>query len=75
MDDMSYQQLEQHIVDLEIRLTLQEDTIQQLNDELFQQQKTTQFLEKQLRILAKKLQSITSSQLCDASEETPPPHY
>lgn len=75
MDDMSYQQLEQHIVDLEIRLTLQEDTIQQLNDELFQQQKTTQFLEKQLRILAKKLQSITPTQLCDASEETPPPHY
>ena len=67
--------LEQRIIELEIKVSHQEVLIEELNQVIYEQQKTTDKLEASLTRLTKKLQELLA-----ANEETQlphekPPHY
>ncbi|WP_017444323.1 SlyX family protein [Gayadomonas joobiniege] len=63
------------IDDLEAQLAFQEDTIQALNQALVSQQKQISLLNKQLELIAKKLQDAQPEALMPQAMEPPPPHY
>ncbi len=69
------EKLESKIDDLEYKVAYQEQTIDSLNDALTQQQLQLSKMQEQMRFMVGKLKSMTSSNLADPSEETPPPHY
>ncbi|AAW84719.1 SlyX family protein [Aliivibrio fischeri] len=69
------EQLEQKISDLECQMAFQEQTIDELNDALSQQQLLITNMQVQMKFMVGKMKTMDSSNMADASEETPPPHY
>ncbi|MDQ7075387.1 MAG: SlyX family protein [Gammaproteobacteria bacterium] len=67
--------MNQRIDELEIKLTLQEQTIDELNSVITGHEQRLSQLEQQLRLLHTQLKTITSSNVTPAGEEPPPPHY
>jgi SlyX protein len=67
--------IEERIIELEIQLTHQEDTITDLSDVVFSQQKIIDRLEARLAKIESSGKSDPLSNIKDSSEETPPPHY
>ncbi|GLQ73344.1 SlyX protein [Vibrio sp. vnigr-6D03] len=68
-------ELQKRIEDLECQLAFQEQTIDELNDALSQQQLLITKMQDQMKYVVGKVKNMDSSNLADASEETPPPHY
>lgn len=68
-------ELQKRIEDLECQLAFQEQTIDELNDALSQQQLLITKMRDQMKYVVGKVKNMDSSNLADASEETPPPHY
>lgn len=68
-------QLQQRIDDLEYKVSFQEHTIDELNTALSQQQVLISQMQEQMRFMVTKVKNMTTSNLADISEETPPPHY
>lgn len=64
---------ESRIVDLEIRLTHQEATLQALNECIVRQQKIMDQLARQIVILQEQARAGTS--VTPAADESSPPHY
>ena len=62
-------------MDLEIRLTHQEAALEEMNAVLLEQYKLIESLSAELRLLQKQLRDTGSSNVADASQEAPPPHY
>ncbi len=64
------------LIDLQMRMMEQEDTIERLNDALVSQQKQIADMQVQLKALQKRLNEVAAddTQLMDATEP-PPPHY
>ncbi|WP_445400830.1 SlyX family protein [Zobellella sp. An-6] len=60
---------------LETRLAFQDDTIDQLNQEITAQGAEIARLKTQLSLLVKKFKELQPSQIASQAEETPPPHY
>ncbi|MGR7922352.1 SlyX family protein [Zobellella denitrificans] len=60
---------------LETRLAFQDDTIDQLNQEITTQGAEIARLKTQLGLLVKKFKELQPSQIASQAEETPPPHY
>lgn len=67
--------LEDRVMELEIRMTHFEDTIEVLNGTIISQHAEIDQLKLQVSILEKKLKATQASILAPESEETPPPHY
>lgn len=67
--------MEEKLIDLEIRLTHQENHIEELDKIIYQQQKTIDALSEQLNSLEKRLKTATENNILSQSEEIPPPHY
>lgn len=67
--------LEARIIELETRLAFQDDTIQQLNDEVLVQGRLIAQMQRQIELLATRQQEIASGQFAIAGDEPPPPHY
>ena len=67
--------MEEKIIDLEIRLTHQEDHIAELDKIIYQQQQAIDLLQEQIRHLQNKLKNIGEQNILSPSEESPPPHY
>ena len=65
--------MESRVIDLEIRLTHQELTLQELNECIIRQQKIMDQLTRQIAILQEQLRAGAS--VAPAADETPPPHY
>jgi len=63
------------LVDLEIRLTHQEATLQALNDVVAEQQTLIDGLRKEVETLKRQLRDMTPADIAAPWEETPPPHY
>ncbi|MBF9001301.1 MULTISPECIES: SlyX family protein [Vibrio] len=75
MKDEQITKLEQRIDDLECQMAFQEQTISDLNDALTQQQLLITKMQDQMKYMVGKIKSMSTSNLADPSEETPPPHY
>ncbi len=60
---------------LESQVAFQEDTIEQLNDEITTLNLNQALTKRQLELLAQKIKQEKGSAVADISEETPPPHY
>ena len=67
--------MEEKIIDLEIRLTHQEDHILELDKIIYQQQQAIDLLQDQIKHLQGKLKTSSESNILSPSEESPPPHY
>ena len=63
------------LIELEIRITHQEATLQTLNDVVAAQQRSIDQLHKDFKSLIRQFNHISPSNLATPGEETPPPHY
>ncbi|WP_100657955.1 SlyX family protein [Alteromonas flava] len=68
-------ELQTQIDELQSKLAFQEYTIDSLNEALAQQQKQLSELHKKFSFVVDKLKSMQQSNIANADEETPPPHY
>lgn len=68
-------ELQQQIDELQNKLAFQEHTIESLNIALTSQQAQMIKFERMLGAVTEKLKGLQPSNLADASQETPPPHY
>lgn len=75
MTEKLVEQLESRVNDLECQLAFQEQTIEELNEALSQQQLLITKMQDQMKYVVGKVKNTDGSNLADASEETPPPHY
>lgn len=75
MDNNLVDLLQQRIDDMECKVAFQEQTIDELNEALTQQQLLITKMQDQMKYVVGKVKNMDSSNLADASEETPPPHY
>ena len=66
-------QIEDKISDIESKLAFQEDTIDQLNEQIWQQQQQIALLEKAVKRLAHDMNDSAGS--AGDIVDTPPPHY
>lgn len=73
MEDQS--SLHKRLLELEMKVSFQEQTIEDLNQALIEQQFSLDKLQHQMRLLAKKVVAVQPSNIASQSEETPPPHY
>lgn len=60
---------------LETRLAFQDDTIEQLNQEITTQGGETARLKEQLSFMMKKFKEMQPSDIASQADEPPPPHY
>jgi len=67
--------MSERITNIEIQLMHHENTIQQLSDIITHQQLDIEKMQKDIKLIMKHLQSITSSALMAPEDEEPPPHY
>ncbi|HEY5652855.1 MAG TPA: SlyX family protein [Pontiella sp.] len=65
--------MEKRIIQLETLVTLQDETIQSLNIEIFRQQKDIAQLRRQLEVFEKKIEEMQNSQEIAGNER--PPHW
>lgn len=66
--------LEEQIIELQSRVTFQEDTLNELNEALVVQNAQVELVRQQLRALAERYLEL-KAQGNDTSDEQPPPHY
>lgn len=69
------EKLEQRIAELEMKVTFQENLLDELNQSLIEQQFMMDKMQILLRYLVNKLKDIQPSNIASQAEETPPPHY
>lgn len=75
-DNDSMTDLERRLVDMEIRLTHQEATLETLNDVIVRQQQHIDKLDEALTQARKRLQELGLGPGVETGpEEPPPPHY
>ncbi len=67
--------IENRVMELEIRLTHYEDTLELLDKTIITQRDEIDVLKVQIEHLNKKLKASQGSILADEKDETPPPHY
>lgn len=68
-------ELLERLEQLETRLAFQDDTIEQLHQEISAQGLEQARLKAQLSLMIKRLQQLQPSELASEADETPPPHY
>lgn len=69
------QELLERLEQLETRLAFQDDTIEQLHQEISAQGIEQARLKAQLSLMVKRLQQLQPSELVSEADEIPPPHY
>lgn len=67
--------MQERLAELEVRLTFQDKTIQELNEVVTRQQRQLDRMTRELETLKAQLQVLAPSLVASQSEETPPPHY
>lgn len=69
------EKMEQRLAELEMKLTFQDNLLEELNQALVEQQFIIDKMQLQLRYVAEKLKDMQPSNVASRAEETPPPHY
>ena len=67
--------MQERLAELEVRLTFQDKTIQELNEVVTRQQRQLDRMTRELETLKAQLQILAPLLVASQSEETPPPHY
>ena len=75
MSESKTQALEEKLIDLEIRLTHQEDHIQSLDKIIYEQDQLLTLLTNKIKQMDNKLVTMGDDNILSSAEETPPPHY
>jgi len=75
MSPASENNLQEKIVDLEIRLTHQEEHILSLDKVVYEQDKLLSALLEKVKQMDEKLKSTGENNILSSNEESPPPHY
>jgi SlyX protein len=75
MTEQKTEKLLQRLEELEHKQAFQDDTIEQLHQEIAALNLIQSTFKRQIELLAEKVKSTSSSNMADESEETPPPHY
>lgn len=68
-------QLQQRVMDLEVRLTHQDASVEELTRVVLVQEKTIKRLSEELLQLKRQVKDLSDPLVRAESEETPPPHY
>ena len=68
-------ELENKIIDIEIRFAHQQDHIEQLDQVIYQHQQIIDQLKEKLQLLEKRLKASMDSNILKPEEDSPPPHY
>ena len=66
---------EERLMELEIKLSYQEDLLQELNSIVASQQKQISQLEGTFRLLYERMKSISVEDGTNQTDNQPPPHY
>lgn len=66
---------EERIINLETKVSYQEDTIQELNKIVFEQQKRLEQIESAYRTLVARTKDITEETFAQQITDEKPPHY
>ena len=74
-DSTQNQQVYDKLIDLEIRLTHQEDHIQSLDKIIYEQDQLLSALTEKVKQLDYKLKSAGDERILSTADERPPPHY
>ncbi|MFQ3218493.1 MAG: SlyX protein [Paraglaciecola sp.] len=69
------QQIESDIEQLQMKVSFQEDTIEELNTALIQQQKQLEVLQFTISHLVNKVNTLQTPNSGNEDSEPPPPHY
>ena len=76
MLNIDLNELDERISNLEMKLSFQDDTIEQLNSAIIEQQKIIEDQKVQLTFLITRIKTMqTGSEIASEADETPPPHY
>ena len=67
--------LEEKIIDLEIRLTHQEDHISSLDKIIYKQDQLLSALLEKVKQMDEKIKMSGENNILSSQDETPPPHY
>ena len=67
--------MNERLVELEVRVAFQEQTLQELNEVVTRQQQQIDRLTQELATLKVQLTIMAPSLVIPKDEETPPPHY
>lgn len=68
-------EIETHLVDLQIRITHQEAALEELTANFLALEKQMLNMETQMREIKSLLKELVPSLLASQAEDTPPPHY
>jgi SlyX protein len=68
-------ELVERVVELEMRVAFQDDTIQRLNTVVTAQSQRLEQLERRLELVLTDLKNLRGLLYADPSQEPPPPHY
>ncbi len=72
---MSTTELSDKIIDLEIRLTHQEDHILSLDKTIYEQDRLLSALVNKLKEIEDKIKTSGENNILSSDQEAPPPHY
>ena len=67
--------MESRLAEIEIKLTLSEDTLEQLSRTVFRQQQQIERLQQELRALSQRLQAEVEESAPREPQDEKPPHY
>ncbi len=68
-------ELQKQVDDLETKLSFQELTIEELNQEVIRLNDIVADQQRKLHLIIQKVSAIEPSNMASQAEETPPPHY
>ena len=67
--------MNQEIEDLQVRLTYQEESLQQFSITVIKQQNEIDIMKLELERLTQRVRELTPSDIDSPDNESPPPHY
>ena len=73
--DLDNPALEEKLIDLEIRLTHQEDHIASLDKVIYEQEQMISALTSKIKQMDTKLTTMGEENILSSEEDVPPPHY
>lgn len=75
MNNTDIQALQEKLIDLEIRITHQEDHIHSLDKIIYEQDQLLSALTSKIKLMDTKLQGMGEENILSSEDDIPPPHY